>query len=120
MSIHELSDREAPSYTQSVIVASSPQNTFDAVTDGIRFWWSDVVAGGGCAKGQTVAVIFGTSAKLLKTTERIDGKQLVWTCEAVLMADANSGYPQEWAGTTMVWDFVHMKMVVQSRSPITV
>ena len=104
MSVVEGQQRQQPSYQQQADIATSPQNAFATVADGIEHWWSDMVAGG-CAKGQSVAVVFGKTAKLLKTVEREEASRLVWECRDVLMPDPEAHYPQEWIGTRMIWEF---------------
>lgn len=92
-------------FTSTIILQSTPQKVYAALTGAIDQWWTEVVDGNAQEAGHIFSVGFGPQVRKTMMVETlIPGKKVSW-----LVVDALIDLPElknkiEWIGTRIVWE----------------
>lgn len=95
-------EADMASYVASVLVQADRQATFEAVAsaDGVRKWWTPLVAGDDAEGGEMRLAFAGLDEQIVLQVDRLNVPFGVdWTCVA------HTDLP-EWAGTRMHFEFI--------------
>lgn len=95
------------SYKTSIELNASPEKIFNALTNEISFWWTEVFEGSANHKGDKFTIRFGSKVyKTMQVEELIAHSKISW-----LVTDAMINIPElkkqnEWNGTTIIWEIL--------------
>lgn len=99
-------------YKKSIIVSSSPEVVFAALTTGIASWWSEDYSGAAAKVNDEFTVKFqGKNLINMRVTEIVPNKKIVWTCvNFYIDVDAPIEDRSEWIGTKVFWEISPSKV----------
>lgn len=95
-------------YHDTIELDKASDKIYDALTDEIQKWWTEMFEGSAIQKGDTFTVRFGESVfKTMKVEELTINQRVVWYVESSLIAIPDLKNQTEWVGTTIVWEMVN-------------
>ena len=93
-------------YRQEVIVRSSPEGVYEALTIHIDKWWSTVDQSAQ-KEGDIFKITFtGQSYWRFKVLESSEQGKVIWECIESNQDHNINGMDEEWLGSKLYWDFV--------------
>jgi len=92
-------------FKKTIIIQATDNKVFDALTNSITKWWTEMFEGTSNKQGQTFTIRFGTNVfKKMVIEELIPNKKVVWN-----VTDSQIDLPglknkTEWINTKIVWE----------------
>eukprot|EP01132_Coremiostelium_polycephalum_P000414 gene414-524_t len=89
-------------HTISLNVATN--KIFNAITDGIPLWWTQMYEGSGNKQNDIFTIKFGEAVfKTMRVQELVENSKIVWYVENSKLGIPELKNQTEWIGTTIVW-----------------
>jgi hypothetical protein len=90
-------------YKKSIKINCSATTCFEALTQQVNLWWSDLIEGETNTLNAIFCVHFDKTFKKMKVVEMIKNQMLVWECiDSYLDLDSLKN-KSEWNDTKIVW-----------------
>lgn len=97
-------------YHQKLLINTSTDKLFDALTNGIKHWWTTMFEGSANKTNDIFTVRFGDSIfKTMQVEELITNAKVVWNVKNSLINIPELKNQSEWIGTTIVWEINNIK-----------
>jgi hypothetical protein len=94
-------------YSRSILLRSSAEAVFNAITQRIPDWWSREFTGSASKADDEFTVRFGPTFKTMKISKASEPTDVTWLCIAqqIVMPDGLTPLknPSEWVGNTISW-----------------
>jgi len=92
-------------YNSTINLNSTVNRVFNALTNEIPRWWTEMFAGSSAKSGEHFTINFGeTVYKKMRVEELIYNKKVVWYVEDSLIVIPGLINQTEWIGTKIVWE----------------
>ncbi|WP_343657629.1 SRPBCC domain-containing protein [Chryseobacterium sp.] len=93
------------SYTHIIEANTTTDRVYQALTNEIPLWWTEVFEGASSQIGSVFTIRFGDQIhKTMRVKELIANTEVVWLVEDSLIALPELKNQREWIGTTIVWE----------------
>jgi len=90
-------------FKKTIIVAKSANEVYDALTNSITKWWTEMFEGTANQSGQSFTIRFGPAVfKTMQVEELIPNKKIVWLVTDALIDIPELKNKTEWMGTKIV------------------
>lgn len=94
-------------YTTKMSLNTTPTNVFNALTNAIPLWWTELFEGSAARPGDRFTIRFGEHIfKTMQVEELSVGTKVVWQVTDSLIALPGLHNQKEWVGTTIIWEIV--------------
>ncbi|WP_293300619.1 DinB family protein, partial [Pedobacter sp. UBA4863] len=102
--LNEMADKQAPNYVGHLEINTTVAKVFEALTNKIPLWWTEMFGGFANKEGETFTVRFGDNVyKTILVLELAQNEKVVWQVKKSLIAIPELKKQNEWEGTTIVW-----------------
>lgn len=92
-------------YTKTIPFEKPAQQVFEALTNSIPKWWTELFEGASNKQGQTFTIRFGANIfKTMSVEELSTNKKVVWKVSDSLIDLPDLKNKTEWIGTKIVWE----------------
>lgn len=92
-------------FKKTIIIQATDKRVYDALTNSIPEWWTEMFEGAANGQGQTFTVRFGADVfKTLVVQELIPNKKVVWLVTNSLIDIPELKNKTEWINTKIVWE----------------
>lgn len=93
-------------FTRTIIFQETkPEKVYDALTNSIPHWWTEMFEGSSNQQGQLFTIRFGTNIyKSLVVEELVPNKKVVWYVTDSLIYIPELTNKAEWINTKIVWE----------------
>lgn len=92
-------------FQKTIIFQETDKRIFEALTNSIPEWWTEMFEGASNAQGQTFTIRFGNNVfKTLLIDELIPYKKVVWQVTDSLIDIPELKNKTEWINTKIVWE----------------
>lgn len=92
-------------FSKTIIFQATNHSVYDALTNAIAKWWTEMFEGVSNEKGQSFTIRFGTAIfKTMKVEELVPGKKVIWQVTDSLINIPELKNKTEWINTTIVWE----------------
>jgi len=92
-------------YSSVIELDASSESVFNALTNEIPLWWTELFEGTSDQQGKSFTIHFGESIfKQFKIQELISNAKVVWYVEDSFLDVPGLENKKEWIGTTIIWE----------------
>lgn len=92
-------------FKKSIIIQATDNKVFDALTNSITKWWTEMFEGNSNEKGQIFTIRFGKNIfKTMAVEELIPNQKVVWNVTDSLIDIPDLKNKTEWINTKIVWE----------------
>lgn len=92
-------------FKKTINLQATTDKVFDALTNSIPKWWTEMFEGISNEQGQTFTIRFGENIfKTMKVEELVTNKKVVWKVTASLIDIPDLKNKTEWIDTKIVWE----------------
>ncbi len=92
-------------FKKTIIVSKSENEVYNALTNAITKWWTEMFEGIANQSGQSFTIRFGPAVfKTMQVEELIPNKKIVWLVTDALIDIPELKNKTEWMGTKIVWE----------------
>lgn len=92
-------------FEKTVIYTASEKLVFDALTNSITKWWTEMFEGKSNEQGKSFTIRFGTNVfKTMVVDELVSNKKVVWNVTDSLINIPDLKNKTEWINTKIVWE----------------
>lgn len=92
-------------FSKIIIFQATNLSVYDALTNSIPEWWTEMFEGISNEKGQSFTIRFGTEIfKTMKVEELLPGKKVIWKVTDSLIDLPELKNKTEWINTSIVWE----------------
>lgn len=92
-------------YTATVTINTTASQLFNALTQEMPLWWTEMFEGNATEVGSSFTVRFGENVfKTMRVEELVSNVKVVWHVEDSLINIPELNNQKEWIGTTIVWE----------------
>lgn len=92
-------------YSIEITIKAKTEKVFEALTQQIPLWWTEMFEGNANKEGAEFTVRFGDSVyKTLQVVALVPNAKVVWCVKASLIDIPELKNKTEWVGTTIVWE----------------
>lgn len=92
-------------YSNTIKLKATADKVFNALTNEIPLWWTEMFEGSANKQGKNFTVRFGNSVyKTMRVEELAHNVRVVWYVENSLIAVPDLKNQTEWIGTKIVWE----------------
>jgi uncharacterized protein YndB with AHSA1/START domain len=92
-------------FKMTIIIQATDNKVFDALTNSITKWWTEMFEGTSNKQGQFFTIRFGTNVfKTMRVEELIENKKVVWNVTDSLIDIPELNNKTEWINTKIVWE----------------
>ena len=92
-------------FRKTIIIQAAGDKVFDALTNSITKWWTEMFEGISNQQGQFFTIRFGTKVfKTMTVEELIKNKKVVWYVTDSLIDIPDLNNKTEWINTKIVWE----------------
>ncbi|WP_346239298.1 SRPBCC domain-containing protein [Niabella insulamsoli] len=103
-------------YSATIEIDSTASQAFDALTNRISLWWTELFEGSANNESDHFTVRFGGGVfKIIEVKEQIYPSKLVWEVKDSLIDLPVLKNKSEWKGTTIKWDLTPYEKRLQLR-----
>ena len=100
-----MNTNKVENYTYSVEVETTEDKAYEALTQQIPLWWTEMFEGSSAHVDDVFTIRFGSSIyKTMRVKELMPDAKVTWYVEDSLIALPELKNQTEWIGTTIVWD----------------
>lgn len=97
-------------YKTSVELNTTPEKVFNALTNEIFLWWTEMFEGAANQKDKIFTVRFGSDVyKTIRVQELIVDSKISWLVTASIINIPGLKKQQEWKGTSIIWEILANK-----------
>ncbi len=94
-------------FKKTIIIQATDNKVFDALTNSINKWWTEMFEGTSSQQGQFFTISFGTNVfKTMKVEELIKNKKVVWNVTESLIDIPDLKNMTEWLNSKIVWEIL--------------
>ncbi|MFN3341931.1 MAG: SRPBCC family protein [Flavobacteriales bacterium] len=92
------------SFKKTIIIQSTNDKVYDALTNAITKWWTEMFEGTSNQEGQSFTIRFGANVfKTMIVEELIKNEKVVWNVTDSLIDIPDLNNKKEWINTKIVW-----------------
>lgn len=92
-------------FKKTIIIQATDNKIFDALTNSISKWWTEMFEGTSNQQGKIFTIRFGTNVfKTMAVEELIPNKKVVWNVTDSLIDIPGLKNKTEWINTKIVWE----------------
>ena len=92
-------------FNKTLIFQTTSGKVYDALTNSITKWWTEMFEGASNRQGQSFTIRFGTDVfKTMSVEELVPDKKVVWNVTASLIDIPELKNKTEWINTKIVWE----------------
>jgi len=92
-------------FKKTIIYSASDKAVYDALTNSISKWWTEMFEGISNEQGQTFTVSFGANVfKTMLVEELVPNQKVVWNVKDSLIDIPDLKNKAEWINTKIVWE----------------
>ncbi|WP_144281978.1 SRPBCC family protein [Chryseobacterium echinoideorum] len=92
-------------YSNTIQLKATTDKVFNALTNEIPLWWTEMFEGSANREGSSFTVRFGDNVyKTMCVEELVHNSNVVWYVEKSLIAVPGLKKQTEWIDTTIVWE----------------
>lgn len=92
-------------YTNTIEVKTTADKAYNALTNQIPLWWTEMFEGSSAQTGEGFTIRFGADIhKTMRVKEAVSDAKIIWYVEDSLIALPELKNQTEWIGTTIVWE----------------
>ncbi|WP_167033362.1 SRPBCC family protein [Chryseobacterium sp. Tr-659] len=104
----------ADHYTHAIEVSTAADKAYNAVTQQIPLWWTEMFEGTAAKVGAVFTIRFGDNIyKTMRVKELVDHSKVIWDVEDSLIALPELNNQTEWIGTTIIWNIEQKENLTQ-------
>lgn len=97
-------------FTKTINFQTADNNVYDALTNSIPKWWTEMFEGDSNEQGKTFTIRFGTNVfKTMLIEELVSKKMVVWKVIDSLIDIPELKHKTEWINTEIVWELSSTK-----------
>lgn len=94
-------------FQKSITLNATSSKVFDALTNSISQWWTEMFEGAANKQEDTFTIRFGANVfKTMKVEELIHNKKVVWKVTDSLIDLPGLNKKTEWINTKIVWKII--------------
>lgn len=92
-------------FNKAIILEATKDKVYDALTNTISKWWTEMFEGVSNEQGKSFTIRFGESVfKTMTTEELLHNKKVVWKVTDSLIDIPDLKNKTEWINTKIVWE----------------